>query len=122
MLFRLWESINSYMYDERMLEFLAELTELHVNPSVSDPQLITSIPDDARSEGESRPQWSQSDLRVDDVWPGLYKDVGIFSEDEWSFIMCKCLASMGACPIQLSWHFIPTEARLQKFRSQTQAL
>jgi len=26
------ESINSYMYDERMLQFLAQLAEMHVTP------------------------------------------------------------------------------------------
>lgn len=28
-------------------------------------------------------------------WKGLFKDVGIFTQDEWDLIMCKCLASMG---------------------------
>lgn len=95
MLTRLWESINSYMFDERMLEFLSRLSEMHVDPTISDPAEIESIPDDERSESEERPQWSHDDLRSQTSWPGLYKDVGIFTEHEWNFIMCKCLASMG---------------------------
>ena len=96
MLMRMWESINSYMYDERMLHFLAKLAEMHVSPEVSDPHKIAEIPDDEISEGETRPRWSQDDVSEDSMWPGLYKDVGIFTEHEWSLLMCKCLASMGA--------------------------
>lgn len=95
MLFRTWEAVNSYMYDERMLQFLSKLAELHVAPDVSDPRKITELPDDQRVEGEGRPQWSHPDLQGDARWAGLYKDVGIFSEHDWNLIMCKCLASMG---------------------------
>ncbi|KAL4069445.1 hypothetical protein J3A83DRAFT_4095440 [Scleroderma citrinum] len=94
MLTRLWESINSYMFDERMLDFLSQLAEMHVDPTVSDPAKIESIPDDERSESEARPQWRNDDVRGPSRWAGLYKDVGIFTEHEWNFIMCKCLASM----------------------------
>ena len=57
MLFRVWESINSYLYDERMLQFISRLTELHLDPEVSDPVKIAELPDDERSEGEGRPDW-----------------------------------------------------------------
>jgi proteasome activator subunit 4 len=95
MMFRVWQSVNSYAYDERMLQFLSRLAELHVNPAVSDPKRVKSIPDDARSKGEGRPDWDKSDLDTDSLWSGIYKDVGIFSDDEWSQLMCKTLASMG---------------------------
>lgn len=98
MLFRMWESINSYMYDERMLEFLSELTEIHVEPEVSDPRKIADVLDDERSEDEGRPNWSKDsfDDHPDKVaWSGIYRDVGIFTEHEWHLVMCKCLASMG---------------------------
>ncbi|TDL28808.1 ARM repeat-containing protein [Rickenella mellea] len=94
MLFKLWESINSYMYDERLLYFLAQLAEMHVDPSVSNPERIRELQDDSRSEGEDRPHWKNEDLEQNQQWAGITKDVGIFSEDEWNFIMCKCLASM----------------------------
>ncbi|KAI0076264.1 hypothetical protein K474DRAFT_1757648 [Panus rudis PR-1116 ss-1] len=94
MLFRLWESINSYLYDERMLQFLSRLAELHVDPTISDPKRIKEIPDDERSEGEGRPNWPKEDLETKWNWSGLYQEVGIFSEREWDYIMCKCLASM----------------------------
>lgn len=96
MLLRVWESVNSYKYDERMLHFLSKLSEMHNDPGVSDPRKLSQIPDDAISEGETRPHWSRNDSqRVESQWPGLYKDVGIFSEHEWNLLMCKCLASMG---------------------------
>lgn len=96
MLFRMWEAVNSYNYDERMLNFLAQLAEMHVDPSVSDPKRIETLPDDAVSEDEGRPNWPKDDLNYNGSWNGIYKDVGIFSEDEWSLIMVKCLASMGS--------------------------
>jgi proteasome activator subunit 4 len=86
-----------------MLQFLSKLTEMHVDPSVSDPKRIESIPDDALSDNEGRPNWDKSDLRENGSWPGLYKDVGIFSDDEWSLLMCKTLASMGTlCGLQVA--------------------
>lgn len=96
MLFRMWESINSYMYDDRMMYFLSRLAEMHVDPTVSDPRKISGTPDDAKTEGEGRPNWPREDLNLneDNPWHGLYKDVGIFTEHEWDIFMCKCLASM----------------------------
>ena len=83
------------MYDERMLSFLSDLAEMHVNPAVSDPAAIQEIPDDCRSEGEGRPSWARDDMQMKWKWSGIQQDVGIFSEREWDFLMCKCLASMG---------------------------
>lgn len=94
-LFRLWDSANSYVYDDRMLQFLSQLAEMHVDPSISDPRKVEEIPDDARSEGEGRPDWPKEDLEPKWKWSGIQQDVGIFSDREWNFIMCKCLASMG---------------------------
>ncbi|KAJ7042558.1 hypothetical protein C8F04DRAFT_1076309 [Mycena alexandri] len=94
MLFRVWESINSYMFDDRMLDFLASLVEIHVVSDVSDPRKAAELPDDAKSEGEGRPQWSEDDLNTSSHWPGIYKDVGVFTEHEWSLLMCKCINSM----------------------------
>ncbi|KAJ7102239.1 hypothetical protein B0H15DRAFT_813790 [Mycena belliarum] len=94
MLFRIWESINSYMFDERMLDFLASLVEMHVASDVSDPRKAAELPDDAKSAGEGRPQWSEEDLGAPSPWPGIYKDVGVFTEHEWSLLMCKCINSM----------------------------
>ena len=82
------------MYDERMLHFISQLSEIHLNPEASDPIKIAGIPDDERSEGEGRPNWYPN-TASHSTWHGLYKDVGIFTEHEWNLLMCKCLASMG---------------------------
>ena len=95
MLFRVWESVNSYNFDERMLYFLAQLAEMHVDPNVSNPARLEELPDDARTEGEGRPNWPKDDLKRNNPWEGIYKDVGIFTDEEWNLIMVKCLASMG---------------------------
>lgn len=84
------------MFDDRMLHFLSRLAEIHVDPTVSDPQRIKEIPDDARSDDEGRPDWSKQDLETKWDWSGLYQDVGIFTDHDWHFIMAKCLVSMGA--------------------------
>jgi len=39
------ESINSYKYDEQMLYFLSELSEMYTNPGVNDPRKLSQIPD-----------------------------------------------------------------------------
>lgn len=73
------------MYDDRMLEFLSQLAEVHVDPSSSDPKKILAIPDDAKSDKERRPKWSQDDIKSHKYWPGLFKDgagVGIFTDHE----------------------------------------
>ena len=95
LLFKLWESVNSYIYDERMLQFLSRIAEMHVDPTISDPKRLEAIPDDEQSEGEGRPNWPKDDLESKWRWSGLFKEVGVFTEREWNFIMCKCLASMG---------------------------
>ena len=100
LLFQLWEGINSYIFDERMLAFLSQLAEMHVDPSLSDPNSIKNLPDDARSSDESRPEWKLCNDRPAH-WEGLYSDVGIFGQAEWNLLMCKCLASMGK--LSLAW-------------------
>ena len=83
------------MYDERMLQFLARIAEMHVDPTASDPKCVEEIPDDERSEDEGRPDWSKDEMDTKWGWSGLFKDVGIFTDREWNLIMTKCLASMG---------------------------
>lgn len=68
---------------------------MHVDPTLSDPALLSSIPDDARSDGERRPKWNNDDLKASGEWCGLFKDVGIFTDAQWATIMSKCLTSMG---------------------------
>ena len=116
MLLRVWESINSYMFDERMLHFISKLAEMHTNPEASNPQRIAEIPDDEKSEGEGRPNWFHNVTA--DPWQGLYKDVGIFTQHEWNFLMCKCLASMGKHNMAFLRDLEANGCAAQKFRLQ----
>jgi proteasome activator subunit 4 len=83
------------MYDERMLQFISKLAEMHTDPEVSNPKRFETLPDDEVSEGEGRPKWDLESAKNDGPWQGLYKKVGIFTEHQWNFLMCKCLSSMG---------------------------
>lgn len=107
-----------------MLDLLARLSEMHSNPAISDPALLsptylyTSNPDE--DEGDEEEQALRSGANEDEdreivalgqngavkrgdametdegerEWKGIWKDVGIFSEEEWKGIMTLCLKSM----------------------------
>lgn len=103
-LFVLWRSINSYMYDSRMIPFLSKLCIMHVDPTVSDPAKLSEIPDDARGEKQDMP-WDKSSVHTPSPWPGLWSDIGIFTEDQWQMLMCKLLLTMGK--YKFVHYFIP---------------
>jgi hypothetical protein len=63
-IFKLWEAFNSSLLDDRLIEFMGELSEEHVAGNVG-------------AEGSA--QW---------------KDVGIWNETEWTVLMGKALGSM----------------------------
>jgi proteasome activator subunit 4 len=63
-MFKIWEALNSSLIDDRLIEFMGELSEAHVAGT-------------AGLEGGA--QW---------------KDVGIWSETEWTMLMSKALGSM----------------------------
>lgn len=66
-LFAIWEAFNSNVIDDRLTELVGDLAEEHV----------------AGTAGvfgtEGGAQW---------------RDVGIWAEDQWTFLMSKCLGSM----------------------------
>ncbi|PAV21860.1 ARM repeat-containing [Pyrrhoderma noxium] len=65
-LFSIWEAFNSNIVDDRMIEFMSDLAEEHVSGT-------------AGHLGEGGSAW---------------QDVGIWKEDQWAFLMGKCLGSM----------------------------
>lgn len=69
MLFKLWEAFNSSVIDDRLLELCGDLSEEHIAASLGDSE-------------EGAVQW---------------KDVGIWSEDEWTMLVGKALGSMSKC-------------------------
>ncbi|EIN13635.1 hypothetical protein PUNSTDRAFT_94829 [Punctularia strigosozonata HHB-11173 SS5] len=68
-LFRLWEAFNSSVIDERMLELVGDLSEEHVAG-------VTTASGGTREGGA---EW---------------KDVGIWSETDWTMLVGKSLGSM----------------------------
>jgi proteasome activator subunit 4 len=75
LLFRLWEAFNSSVIDDRLLELCGELSEEHVSGKYSD------------AEEERGAEW---------------KDIGIWTEAEWTVLVSKALGSMSkfysSCP------------------------
>jgi len=65
--FKIWEAFNSWLLDDRLIEFVGELSEEHVAGSMGK----------AGEDGGAK-----------------WKDVGIWSETEWTVLMGKALGSM----------------------------
>jgi len=66
-IFKIWEAFNSSLLDDRLIEVMGELSEEHVSGTAG------------RAGVEGGAQW---------------KDVGIWSEIEWTVLMGKALGSM----------------------------
>jgi len=66
-IFKIWEAFNSVLLDERLIEFVGELAEEHV----------AGVARTAGLEGGAK-----------------WKDVGMWSETEWTVLMSKALGSM----------------------------
>ena len=64
-LFKIWEAFNSNVIDERFLEFFGNLAEEHV-AGLANPD--GGVP---------------------------WKDVGIWTSEQWSILISKCIPSMG---------------------------
>ncbi|WFD01127.1 Proteasome activator BLM10 [Malassezia yamatoensis] len=68
-MFRLWETFKSSLFDDQMLDLLARLAEHQANASLS-----------TRTDSSTSCPW---------------KDVGLFTDDQYALIMTKCLRSAG---------------------------
>lgn len=66
-IFKIWEAFNSTLLDDRLIEFVGELSEEHVAGTMG------------KAGEDGGAQW---------------KDVGIWSETEWTVLMAKALGSM----------------------------
>ncbi|PWZ00606.1 hypothetical protein BCV70DRAFT_199880 [Testicularia cyperi] len=134
-MFRLWESFNSSLFDDQMLDLLARLTQMHVTePALSsssyaraagtDADTVTSPPVTSTSDGNRMPTSSLDSAAASDAVPmdteedngqhvtgaqisgsgsespsseapGLFNEIGIFTEQQFALIMSKCLRSAG---------------------------
>ncbi|KAK4703918.1 hypothetical protein P7C70_g2289, partial [Phenoliferia sp. Uapishka_3] len=70
--FKLWEAFNSGIWDEQWLDFMERLTIKHLDPRVSDPEIVEELRIRARESGEL----VEEGRRVEDL---LERDEG---EDE----------------------------------------
>jgi len=66
-IFKIWEAFNSTLLDDRLIEFVGDLSEEHVAGTMG------------KAGEDGGAQW---------------KDVGIWSETEWTVLMGKALGSM----------------------------
>jgi proteasome activator subunit 4 len=66
-IFKIWEAFNSTLLDDRLIEFVGELSEEHVAGTMG------------KAGEDGGAPW---------------KDVGIWSETEWTLLMGKALGSM----------------------------
>ncbi|KAK4048054.1 Proteasome activator BLM10 [Microbotryomycetes sp. JL221] len=114
--FKLWQGgFNSGIWDEQWLDFVDRLARLHLDPARSDPDIIDELRQIAKEKGEFieervkvehmlEPRTETAPAAADYLlggakataqWNGIRKDVGIFSEEQFAFIMTKCLRAMG---------------------------
>lgn len=87
MFFKLWEAFNSSIIDERLLELCGELAEEHIAGEYGD----------SGKEGGAE-----------------FKDVGIWSEAEWTILAGKALGAMSELSpysIPLCWYTCSTNLR-----------
>lgn len=107
--FQLWGQFSSVIWDEQWLDMCEQLAAKHLDPSVSDPDII----DELRQMSKDSGIYVEEKIKLEDLlrpddgmlkdestattleWKGIRKDVGIFTETQFAFIMTKCLRSMG---------------------------
>ncbi|KAM0792923.1 hypothetical protein ACM66B_002682 [Microbotryomycetes sp. NB124-2] len=114
--FKLWEGgFNSEIWDEQWLDFVDRLARLHLDPLRSDPDIVDELRQIAKEKGEyveerikvesmldakTEPPPAPADYllagsKTATQWNGIRKDVGIFTDDQFAFIMTKCLRALG---------------------------
>ena len=99
--FKLWESFNSEIWDGQWLDMMSRMATKHLDPEESNPAIVEKLKKDAEKSFTREDEPVRSNSIVEDVemdagdWRGIRKDVGIFSDAEWGFIMTKCLRAMG---------------------------
>ncbi|GAA5959559.1 hypothetical protein JCM21900_003196 [Sporobolomyces salmonicolor] len=119
--FKLWEAFNSDIYDEQWLDFVERLSIKHMDPRASHPDIVEELRVIMKEKGEyveaadkhskveellKDPRYEQMRRGGDGMttpggspavpkWKGIRKDVGIFTDQQFAFIMTKCLRAMG---------------------------
>lgn len=113
-MFRLWETFTSSLFDDQMLDLLARLAEMHVSdPRFSTPRsrtetgvnadeveerLLRAASSSSSSSSETSSVNANAGANAESsssAEQGLWSDVGIFTEQQFALIMAKCLRSAG---------------------------
>lgn len=99
--FNLWSSFNSQIWNDQWLDLLARLSEKHMDPILSDPLASDELKRINLKGSGNVSNGMEVDLDISRPvspmgdWQGIRKDVGIFTDVQWSQIMTKCLRAMG---------------------------
>lgn len=94
-MFKLWESFESGLFDDQMLDLLARLTVLHANPEVSQSEVERASSSAATTEGPSLSTPSTPSPCPTPSSQGMWRDVGLLTKDQFSLVMTKALRSAG---------------------------
>lgn len=96
LVFRLWPTFQSAHWDEQWLDLLARLSLKHIDPNASDPRLGLLLEEvRAGKTFDSVAARIVIESQDSSPWMGVRKDVGIYSERQWSFIMTQCVRLFG---------------------------
>ncbi|POW12958.1 hypothetical protein PSHT_07915 [Puccinia striiformis] len=91
-IFRLWNTFQSQSWDSQWLDLLARLSHKHLDPNASDPRLehiLKNITPGQDFDEQSRQ--SLATFEGTQAWSGIHRDVGIYTQRQWSFIMTQCI-------------------------------
>lgn len=100
--FRLWETFNSSHIDDQHLDLLARLTEKHLDPSLSDPKFLETLPPSpTETPTTQKPSKDTNNTSKANLWRGIRKDVGILTDAQFDTVMQKALSSFGIAVGQL---------------------
>ncbi|POV98029.1 hypothetical protein PSTT_14696, partial [Puccinia striiformis] len=82
-IFRLWNTFQSQSWDSQWLDLLARLSHKHLDPNASDPRLEHILKNITPGQ--------DFDEQAHKAWSGIHRDVGIYTQRQWSFIMTQCI-------------------------------
>ncbi|KAA1108304.1 hypothetical protein PGT21_007552 [Puccinia graminis f. sp. tritici] len=91
-IFRLWNTFQSQSWDSQWLDLLARLSQKHLDPNASDPRLEHILKNlNPGDKFDDKAIETLSTFEGQEAWSGIHRDVGIYTERQWSFIMTQCV-------------------------------
>lgn len=110
-MFKLWESFESSLFDDQMLDLLARLAEMHIDPAASSDGVPSSSTSEHGPSSTSTEESSSTTAQANgsaangssSALPSLWNEVGLLTQDQFSTVMTKALRSAGL-PVGASKH------------------